>query len=190
MARFWPSSLFTFLWTETGKGSFVYSCLQMRPMGQHNGKWPICLVHVSKPMIIVIELWWILIVCVSETPWKTVTVISGTLWKYTLCHATLKKTNSFLTNAFKQPNKFTSLVSGHLAILSPSTTFLAEAKSKANAMSAVASDRIPGVFPTAILRSLAANKSIWLTPTPTLLITLRFGNKSMKSASILLCFEE
>ena len=123
-------------------------------------------------------------------PVKTVTVISGTLWKYTLCHATLKKTNSFLTNAFKQPNKFTSLVSGHLAILSPSTTFLAEAKSKANAMSAVASDRIPGVFPTAILRSLAANKSIWLTPTPTLLITLRFGNKSMKSASILLCFEE
>ena len=33
------------------KTSFVYSCIQTRLRGQYNGKWPISLVCVSKPLI-------------------------------------------------------------------------------------------------------------------------------------------
>ena len=33
------------------KTSFVYSCIQTRLTGQYNGKWPISLVCVSKPLI-------------------------------------------------------------------------------------------------------------------------------------------
>ena len=36
------------------KTSFVYSCIQTRLRGQYNGKWPISLVCVSKPLITVI----------------------------------------------------------------------------------------------------------------------------------------
>ena len=38
----------------TGKASFVYSYAQTRLMGQYNGKWPLSLVYVLKPLITVI----------------------------------------------------------------------------------------------------------------------------------------
>ena len=37
-----------------GKASFVLGCIQTRLMGQYNGKWPISLVYMSKPLITVI----------------------------------------------------------------------------------------------------------------------------------------
>ena len=37
-----------------GKSSFVLGCIQTRLMGQYNGKWPISLVYMSKPLITVI----------------------------------------------------------------------------------------------------------------------------------------
>ena len=37
-----------------GKASFVQGSMQRRFMGQHNGKGPICLVYVSKPLMAVI----------------------------------------------------------------------------------------------------------------------------------------
>ena len=37
-----------------GKVSFVLGCIQTRLMGQYNGKWPISLVYMSKPLITVI----------------------------------------------------------------------------------------------------------------------------------------
>ena len=39
----------------TGKASFVYSYVQTRLMGQYNGKWPISLVYVLKPLITAIR---------------------------------------------------------------------------------------------------------------------------------------
>ena len=37
-----------------GKASFVLGCIQTRLMGQYNGKWPVSLVYMSKPLITVI----------------------------------------------------------------------------------------------------------------------------------------
>ena len=34
-----------------GKASFVYCYMQTRPMGQYNGKWPISLIYMLKPLI-------------------------------------------------------------------------------------------------------------------------------------------
>ena len=36
------------------KASFVLGCIQTRLMGQYNGKWPISLVYMSKPLMTVI----------------------------------------------------------------------------------------------------------------------------------------
>ena len=62
-----------------GKASFVYSYVQTRLMGQYNGKWPISVVYVLKPLItairaIVIGLvkiyfvpfWQLRAICISE----------------------------------------------------------------------------------------------------------------------------
>ena len=35
----------------TGKAFFVYTYAKTRPMGQYNGKWPLSLVYVLKPLI-------------------------------------------------------------------------------------------------------------------------------------------
>ena len=36
------------------KSSFVYNCMQTRLRGQYNGKWPISLACVSRPLVTVI----------------------------------------------------------------------------------------------------------------------------------------
>ena len=37
-----------------GKAPFVLGCIQTRLVGQYNGKWPISLVYMSKPLVTVI----------------------------------------------------------------------------------------------------------------------------------------
>ena len=52
-----------------GKASFVLGRIQTRLMGQYNGKWPISLVYMSKPLITVIAA--------IGTAWR----YSGSKWR-------------------------------------------------------------------------------------------------------------
>ena len=53
--RCYQSTIVVIAVAPTGKASFVYSYMQMRLMGQYNGKWPFSLIYALKPLITVIR---------------------------------------------------------------------------------------------------------------------------------------